>query len=233
MNRILHTLATRLRILLRVVTTLRLREVLTDEFHRLYYGTSESTWSNTFFMGVPAAKCPLDLWVYHELIYDLKPDLIIECGTFKGGSALFLAAMCDLAGHGRVVSIDVEEALPRPSHPRLRYLTASSIAPETVEAVKTLSADSERVVVILDSNHRCDHVLEELRAYSRLVPVGGYLIVEDTNLNGHPVTPKFGPGPMEAVRRFLQETDDFVIDKTREKFFLTFNPNGYLKRVNP
>jgi len=74
-------------------------------------------------------------------------------------------------------------------------------------------------------------VLNELRIYSTFVTKGSYLIVEDTNLNGHPVWPKFGPGPMEAVSQFLQENKDFTIDKTKEKFYMTFNPNGYLIKI--
>jgi len=87
------------------------------------------------------------------------------------------------------------------------------------------------VMVILDSNHDKDHVLNELRSYNRFVTKGSYLIVEDTDFNGHPVLPDYGPGPMEAVKAFLSENKDFEVDKSREKFFLTFNPRGYLKKI--
>jgi cephalosporin hydroxylase len=86
------------------------------------------------------------------------------------------------------------------------------------------------VLVILDSNHERDHVLDELRLYGPLVSSGSYLIVEDSNVNGHPVVPAFGPGPSEAIADFLAETDEFSVDATREKFFLTFNPGGYLRK---
>lgn len=86
-------------------------------------------------------------------------------------------------------------------------------------------------MVILDSDHSKVHVLNELRIYSKLVTKGNYLIVEDTCINGHPVCQGFGPGPMEAVEEFLKENQDFVVDRTREKFYLTFNPKGGLRRI--
>jgi cephalosporin hydroxylase len=86
------------------------------------------------------------------------------------------------------------------------------------------------VLVILDSDHSRDHVLDELRIYSRWVTPGSYLIVEDTNVNDHPALPEHGPGPMEALEEFLAETDEFEIDAPREKFFLTFNPRGFLRK---
>ena len=95
----------------------------------------------------------------------------------------------------------------------------------------TARAAGKNVLVILDSDHSRDHVLAEMRAYAPLVPLGGYLIVEDTNVNGHPVARKHGPGPKEAVDAFLATNDEFVVDHDREKFRVTFNPGGYLRRV--
>jgi cephalosporin hydroxylase len=86
-------------------------------------------------------------------------------------------------------------------------------------------------LVILDSDHSRDHVLTELRTYSPLVTPGQYLIVEDTNVNGHPVLSEHGPGPAEALVEFLDETDGFEVDRAREKFGMTFNPGGYLRRL--
>jgi cephalosporin hydroxylase len=110
------------------------------------------------------------------------------------------------------------------------YLTGSSIAPEIHGRVVELVGDRSPVLVILDSDHTRDHVLEEMRLYGPLVSAGSYMIVEDTNVNGHPVQPRFGPGPMEAVDEFLRESDGFEIDEEREKFFLTFNPRGFLRK---
>ena len=197
-------------------------------FHLLsFYG---GALQQTYWLGVPILKSPLDCWIYQELIYDLRPDLIIETGTDLGGSALFLASICDLVGHGRVVSIDIRSAA-RITHPRLTLIVGDSTSPQTIEDVRHAAAGSERVLVILDSDHHAPHVGRELRAYREFVAPGSYLVVEDTNVNGHPVMPEHGPGPYEAVEEFLREDPSFEIDKSREKFLMTYFPNGFLKRV--
>jgi cephalosporin hydroxylase len=200
-------------------------------FHRLFYNSGKQTWSNTHWLGVPAQKCAFDLWVYQEILDEVRPAVIVECGTANGGSALFLASICELLGHGEVITVDIAEHSGRPSHDRITYLKGSSTAPEVVEKVTQLVAGRTPVVAILDSDHSCDHVLRELRLYAPLVSAGSYLIVEDSNVNGHPVLPDFGPGPAEAVARFLAETEEFEVDRSREKFLLTFNPSGYLRKL--
>lgn len=204
-----------------------------DGFHHLYYDSAESggTWKNTYWLGVPTEKCPLDLWIYQEILYEVRPDVIVETGTRWGGSALFLAGLCDVLGRGRVITIDIEVPGERPSHDRITYLLGSSISPQVVEEVRKDIGTGDRVLVSLDSDHAMDHVLAEIRTYGTLVSPGSYLIVEDTNINGHPVLPGCGPGLMEAVQEFLKETDEFVVDDNREKLLLTFNPKGYLRRV--
>ncbi len=204
---------------------------IVDDFHKLYYHPSGRTWSNTYWLGVPCQKCPLDLWIYQEIIFDVRPDIMIECGTASGGSACFLASLCDLVNNGRVITIDIEDQPDRPQHERITYLSGSSVSEEIVRQVKQFISDRDKVVVLLDSNHTKEHVLQELRIYSKLVTLGSYIIVEDTNINGHPVHLRSGPGPMEAVEAFLEENEGFAIDSTKEKFYLTFNPNGYLKRI--
>lgn len=207
-------------------------EGITNDFHRLYYnsGLSGGTWHNTFWLGVPTWKCPLDLWIYQEIIFEKRPDLIVETGTAFGGSALFMAGMCDMVGKGRIVTIDIEDR-DRPQHERIEYLLGSSTDEDIVEQALHDLPDDGEVLVILDSDHSRDHVLDELRIYSRFIKKDGYLIVEDTNVNGHPVLPDFGPGPMEAVEDFLKEDNGFAVDDTREKFYMTYNPRGFLKRT--
>jgi cephalosporin hydroxylase len=206
-------------------------EVVRD-FHQLYYGSEKRTWASTRWLGHLSPKCPLDLWVYQEIVFERRPDLIVECGTYFGATAYFLACMCDLVDNGRVITIDIRERQPhrRPRHPRIEYRTGSSTAPEVVAAVKEAIQPGERVMVILDSDHRKEHVLAELHAYSPLITPGDYLVVEDTNVNGHPVKADHGPGPMEAVEEFIAGNEEFSIDDSREKFFMTFNPRGYLRR---
>jgi cephalosporin hydroxylase len=210
------------------------RDSVVDGFHQLYYETGEAggTWKNTTWLGVPTWKVPLDLWIYQELLHELRPDLIVETGTAHGGSALYLATLCETLGRGEVVSIDIGHWPDRPSHQRLSYLTASSTDPEVVARVAERAEGAGCVLVVLDSDHSRDHVLGELRAYADLVTPGSYLVVEDTNVNGHPVFEAFGPGPMEAVQDFLKERDDFQADPAREKFFLTFNPGGWLRKLH-
>jgi acyl dehydratase len=125
----------------------------------------------------------------------------------------------------------VEEQPGRPEHRRVTYVNRSSTSSETLDDLRATIGADERVMVVLDSDHSKDHVLEELRLYSSLVTAGQYLIVEDTNLNGHPVLPEHGAGPMEAVEAFLAEASDFRRDPSKDKFLLTFNPCGYLLRA--
>jgi cephalosporin hydroxylase len=156
---------------------------------------------------------------------------VIETGTLYGGSALFLAHMMDLLGKGEIVTIDVNPGeRPRPEHPRITYLTGSSIDPEIVAQAAERARAAETVLVLLDSDHDRKHVLKELAAYAPLVTPGSYLVVEDTNINGHPTRPDGRPGPFEAVEEFMESNDDFTIDHEREKFLVTFNPSGFLRR---
>ena len=203
-----------------------------DDFHNLYHlgpKSEGSIYKGTTWMGVPCFKCPLDMWIYQEILHEVKPDLIVETGTYKGGSALYLAHLCDAIGKGRIVSIDIDQH-EHPKHKRVTYLTGSSSDPLLIN--KIFEGGAERVLVILDSDHSEEHVCKELALLSQRVSVGSYLIVEDSNLNGHPTYPTHGPGPFEAVEKFLPQNSHFAVDKSRERFLMTFNPNGYLKRIS-
>jgi len=210
------------------------RQEIITRFNLLYYHDlimAGETASKMTWMGVHTLKCPMDMWCYQEIVFRNRPDYMIECGTYLGGSALYLAHLLDQTGQGQIVTIDIRDRPGRPVHPRIRYLTGSSTS-ETVENdVGSDLSRAERVMVILDSDHSELHVLNELRVWSKYVTVGQYLIVEDTNVNGHPVRDDFGPGPMEAVRQFLAENNNFEVDRTQERFLVTFNPSGYLRRV--
>ncbi len=210
-----------------------LRGPIADAFHRLYYDEARfhgGSWHLTTFLGTRVWKLPLDLWQYQELLYELRPDLIVECGTAFGGSARYLATVCDALDHGRILTIDIEAQDDLPQHPRIRYVSGSSVSPEVVDLVRQEAEGAGIVLVILDSDHSRDHVLAECRAYADLVTPGSYLIVEDTNVHGHPVYPEHGPGPAEGLAAFLAERDDFEHDTARDKFLVTFNPGGWLRR---
>lgn len=217
----------------RIYVSKTLRGSVIDQFHTMFWdlGSMKQAWGDSRWLGVHVQKLPFDLWVYQEILFELRPELIIETGTASGGSALFLASVCDLLDQGSIVTVDVKLPDPPPQHPRIQYITGSSVDADVVAQVKELAAGKSPVLVILDSDHTRPHVLKELHSYSPLVTPGSYVIVEDTNTNGHPVYPGFGPGPMEAVEAFLAETKDFKVDKSREKFLISFNPNGFLKRI--
>lgn len=219
-----------------------------EDFHRLYHSNGSRTWSgNTKWLGNNILKCPLDLWVYQEIIYNTKPDIIIECGTGDGGCSLFLAHISDLIGlNSKILSIDTEntnhiQILPK--HDKIIYITGSSISENVITEVREhiKFPIKQNIMVILDSDHHKEHVLKELQIYSRFIRPGNYLIVEDTNLSSHPMYSDF-EGPWEAVEEFLSSSDNnngrkdgnnnkFVVDSGMEKFYMTFNPSGYLKRV--
>lgn len=197
-----------------------------DDFHAAFYPQH----FQSFWMGMEMQKNPLDLFIYQEILYECKPDLIIECGTWRGGSALYLANLCDLLQHGMVLTVDINRWVGFPQHPRIVYMTGSSTDKSVFKQVTDFAAGFRRVMVILDSDHTKPHVLRELELYSQLVTSRQYLIVEDSNIHGHPVRTDLPAGPYEAIESWLPKQEDFVIDKACERYLLTFNPNGYLRR---
>ncbi len=199
-------------------------------FQKVYTYSQDQPWRQTSWLGVQTLKIPSDLWIFQEILQETRPDVLIETGTYQGGSALFFASLFDLLNNGRVVTIDIAEQSNKPKHPRITYLIGSSTSDRIVSEVRRLTEGAGRIMVTLDSDHNAAHVLQELRIYSNFVTPGCFLVVEDTALNGHPVWPNFGPGPMEALETFLQQDKNFVPDRSREKFLVTGNPKGYLRR---
>lgn len=232
----LHTTTIDLKQLRQDILTVQAQHAATiAAFHRLWYAMPFTQGLSTF-EGVPLIKCPMDLWSYGEIIWDLKPTLIIETGTAYGGSALFFARQLDKLGDPRaaVLSIDIEPAVTLPQHRRITFVSGfSSTDPKVVEAVRHTATTHPRVMVVLDSDHSCTHVLEELNAYAALVTKGQFLVVEDTNICGHPVQTEWkgGPGPKEALDLWLQTHPEFEADPMAERHLLTMHPGGWLRRT--
>jgi cephalosporin hydroxylase len=195
-------------------------------------------WQHMFFHNVQIEKNPLDLWMMQQIIYETRPDLIIETGTWRGGSALYWAHTLNGIGleNSRVLTVDIQDVTHEASaHPLWKkYVTfflGSSTDPAIVSKIAA-QAQGKKVLVTLDSDHTMGHVLNELHAYAPLVTSGSYLVVEDTHMDGVPTAPEFGPGPLAAVRKFLEEGGDkqFTQDLTKEAYIMTFNPGGWLLR---
>lgn len=210
----------------------RATQIVAD-FHRFWYDTDR--YASVRWFGHECWKYPTDLLIYAELVHELRPRTIIETGTYRGGSTLFLAHLLDLLGDGGVVSIDIhndDDIGPdprgnlRPVHPRIHYLRGSSIDPVIVAETCALIDGAEPVLVILDSDHTAPHVAAELDIYAPLATV---VIVEDTNL-GHEVLPAWGPGPREAVDAWLLDHPEWYADRELERLLLTCAPGGFLRR---
>jgi len=204
------------------------------QFQELYYDSG--IWLKTRWLGVPSQQAPTDNWSMQEIISEIRPDYIVETGTANGGTSLFYADVLSFVNPvGKVITVDVQEHVEDASQfpmwkERVEMIVGSSVDPKVTDQIAR-EVSGKKVLVTLDSLHTRDHVLRELEIYSKFVTPGSYLVVQDTNINGHPVAPASGPGPMEAVEDFLKTHDNFVVDRSREKFLLTFYPGGWLKRV--
>ena len=185
------------------------------------------------YRGVTILKNVMDLWVYQEIIHRTRPQVVIEIGTRHGGSALWFADTLSWVG-GEVVSIDLRSPDPstfgREVPANLSFIEGDSIADSTLELVRERVA-GRPAMVVADGNHSAAHVAKELELYSPFVPVGGYFIAEDGIVDVMEWT-EFCPGPVEGVRRFLEQRDDFVVDRDCEKMILTYNPGCYLRRIS-
>jgi cephalosporin hydroxylase len=183
------------------------------------------------YHGIPTLKSPLDFWIYQEILWETRPEFIVEIGNFMGGSALALAHACDALDKGKVIGVDTMHDKVHPSvkaHPRIALLTGD--ATDMFPAVEHMLEGSRSVMVIEDSAHTYDNTLKVLENYSAIVGFGNYFIVEDTICHhGLEVGPS--PGPYEAVEAFVRVNDTFVVDRTKEAYCITWNPKGYLKRI--
>jgi cephalosporin hydroxylase len=195
-----------------------------------------NVWKEMTWHGLRTLKLPSDVWNYQEIIFGHRIEHVIETGTRHGGSAVFFAETLAARGaRGPVVSIDVDGLSNQAGQrPGVHFLLGDSASSAMVErAFGLLPAERGPVFLILDSDHSRDHVLRELRAWVPRLRKGDYLVIEDTIVNGHPVRPGHGPGPMEAIRDYLGEAPDLLLhDKAREaKFGATFAARGHYLRA--
>jgi len=194
-----------------------------------------STWGGTFknkWYGISTVQNPLDVWITQEIMFETKPDVVVECGTYHGGSAILWATILkNIVPDARIITIDIKDVRDPAAkvHPlaveSVDFLLGSSTDPKIVAEVKRC-VKGKKVLLILDSLHTRDHVLDELNSYWDIVEVESYILVQDTV---HPKGHVTGPG--KAVKDFLAINKNFKIDQTRERFGLTNNRNGFLKRV--
>ena len=209
--------------------------------------SNRSQYSYNFsWMGRPIIQYPQDMIAMQEIIWDIKPDLIIETGIAHGGSLIYYASLLELIGKGEVLGIDIDirahnrrEIEKHPMFKRISMIEGSSVSDEIVGQVKEKAKGKNTVLVVLDSNHTHDHVLQELDAYAPLVSAGSYVVVFDTIVENLPEgyfkeSRPWGKGnnPHTAVAEFLQSNRDFEIDTAIDnKLLISVAPQGYLKRV--
>lgn len=196
-------------------------------------------WKNMYWLGIPVLKSPSDMWMTQQVIAEVRPDYIIEAGSYQGGSALYFAHVLEGLGlpDAKVITIDIRNTVGEASalplwRKRVRFVHGSSTDPKVVAAIAE-QVHGKKVLVVLDSDHSKSHVLAELEAYAPLVSPGSYIIAEDTSLDGIPLDVKMANnGPMAAVEAFLgsEAGSAFSPDTARESLVVTFHPGGWLRR---
>lgn len=197
------------------------------------------------WLGRPIIQYPQDILAIQEIIWKVKPDLIIETGIAHGGSLILSASILELIGKGEVLGIDIDikkenkrEIEKHPMFKRITMFQGSSIDRNIIKRVHRFASKKKKVMVILDSNHTHSHVLKELKAYSSLVSKHSYLVVFDTiiqDMNEEQTKNRpwgINNNPKTAVNEFLKKNDRFKIDKKiEEKLLFTVAPSGYLKCI--
>jgi cephalosporin hydroxylase len=204
-------------------------KAIIDAFHRLFYIRTP----DVEYLGCGAQKAPSDLLLLHEVIMETQPDVVVEVGTSYGGSALWMAVHMQIVGKGRVITVDISDDVPDLNHPLITQIKGNSMDQSTFDAVQALIQPGESVAVVLDGDHTLPVVLHELKTFAGLTTVGQFLSVEDTNLNGNPVAPDWGPGPKEALDLWLGDpkTVGFEIDRALERRYL-FSYSTWLRRTH-
>ncbi len=203
---------------------------------------------NFTWMGRPIIALPQDMLAMQEIIWETKPDLIIETGVAHGGSIVYYASLLELiGGDGLVLGIDIDIRKYNrdliESHPmmnRIKLLEGSSVSEDIFSQVEEIASKKKRIMVCLDSNHTHDHVLQELELYAKLTSVDCYCVVFDTVVEDMPKDWDWGirnwgvgNNPKTAVRDFLSRNDDFIVDKMIDsKLLISVAPDGYLKRIS-
>jgi cephalosporin hydroxylase len=187
------------------------------------------------WMGIPTLKNVLDCWIYQEILWEVKPDALIELGSYAGGSTMYFCHLFDIIGHGQVISLDQDRSRYQAKHPRLIDLTGDCSDADIVAQVGRLCT-GKKVMAIHDADHSRHAVLRDLRLYAPFISVGSYFVVEDgvVDVFDHRASAQLGwsePGPLAAVREFLAGDDRFVVDESRERYLITYNPSSWLKRV--
>ncbi len=209
-------------------------EQASREFATIFHDLKEQTFATTTWLGVPLVKTPPDILVLQQIIVETRPELIVETGVYVGGSAALFASVQEALGiDGKVIAVDVDLSFVHErvrENPRIELLEGSSTDPEIVSHIRA-AAKGKRTMIDLDADHRAHHVLAELRTYSDLVTPNCYLVVEDSWFGGRPVREDAVPGPSEALDAWLAEDQPFESDRWRERYLLTQNPRGYMRRV--
>jgi len=184
------------------------------------------------WLGKPIWQNVLDLWTIQETIFEVKPSLIIESGTNRGGSAYFYAQLFDLMGHGQVITIDIHR-LHDLSHPRIQFVIGSSLDDSVLETVReAVARNPGPVMVILDSDHRAAFVRQEMERLAPFVTPSSFMLVQDGVVDVLPIFRRGRPGPLVAIKEFLRTHREFEVDQARtDRFLITHHPSGWLKRV--